>query len=185
MFSNIKIKISPQRLFLGISLFVLALVVRLTYLTLALAQTSLDEIIKCSVDTGVYFEIAEHFLSGNLKDADYLIQVGPGYGFILACVQKFIGVNLIWPIYLNIILGSIAVVLIYIIAYKLMRSTTAAVIAGVVCAFSPTSISLSCNILSDQPYFTFQVAAILLFVIGYLTGKRRYFCIHCIFVLLL
>lgn len=158
-------------------IFLLALILRTLYLILAISESGVDGIVAFSSDTGVYYDIARHFLAGTPQHSGYLFQVGPGYGFILASVQKLFGPSPLFPLGLNAILGSLGAVIICLIARRLTRSMIVAAVAGSVYAVFPTSIFLSCNILSDQPYFTFLAAAILFFIKGLETGQKKHFII--------
>ncbi|MEA3297421.1 MAG: phospholipid carrier-dependent glycosyltransferase, partial [candidate division Zixibacteria bacterium] len=126
-------------------------------------------------DTDVYRLVAEYFLSGGASGEKMLFQVGPGYGLILASLQLLFGPNSLSALIFNVIVGSLGSVLIYMLAYYLIHSRVVALVAGIIVALSTTSISLSCIILSDQPFFTIHACALVCFVLGFRTGKMSWF----------
>ncbi|MCK4607777.1 MAG: glycosyltransferase family 39 protein [candidate division Zixibacteria bacterium] len=126
-------------------------------------------------DTRVYLAISEHILSTNALGREFLFWIGPGYGLILAGVESLFGSNHLYACGLNMLLGSLAAVAVYLLAYQLTDSKSVALIAGLIAALSPTSLSLSCNILTDQPYYTFHAFALLLYTLGLSTSKGRWF----------
>jgi len=154
----------------------LALVLRLVYLYLALDNLGMEKLWNYANDTNFYWGIARLFFDEKSFVGSYgLFLVGPGYGLILAGIQVVFGTNPISPILLNILLGTLAPVVIYLLAYQLLGLRPVAFMAGLISAVSWTSISMSCHILTDQPYFTIQAVSILLFVLGLKTGRCKWF----------
>lgn len=152
-------------------LFVLAIGARLLYFKLASDFLGFEQFSHYANDSHLYLLIADHILSGHEMGAYGLLRVGPGYGLLLAATKFVFGANLIWPIMLNIFLGGLAAVFVYLLAYQLFSSRAVALIAGGFCALSLTSVSISCHILTDQPFFTFHIAALVCFVRGYKSGQ--------------
>jgi hypothetical protein len=107
---------------------------------------------------------------------DYgLLRIGPGYALILAGIQALFGQTHVFPILFSVVMGALAPVFVYLLGYYLTSLRTVALAAGLVSAVSLTSVALSCHILTDQPFFTFQAAALVCFVLGFRTGKVRWF----------
>ena len=158
-----------------LGLFVLAIGVRLLYLKLASDFLGFEQFSHYANDSRLYLLIADHILSGHEMGAYGLLRVGPGYGLLLAVTKFIFGANPIWPIMLNIFLGGLAAVFVYLLAYQLFSSRAVALIAGGFCALSLTSVSISCHILTDQPFFTFHIAALVCFVRGYKSGQVNWY----------
>ncbi|MDF1545217.1 MAG: glycosyltransferase family 39 protein [bacterium] len=97
---------------------------------------------------------------------------GPGYGLILAVLKLIFGTHLIWPVLFNILMGGLAPVFIYLLSFQLFNSRAVAVVAGLFSALSLTSVALSSQLLTDQPYFTIQVASLYYFVAGCQQNRR-------------
>lgn len=158
-------------------LFVAALLLRSVYFYLAVSHIGLEGLWTAVVDTGAYRSIAEEIVSGNERGRRFLFEFGPGYGLILAGLQLLFGGSGLWGCLFNIMMGSLGPLLVYLIAYFLIGSRVVALLSGVICAVSFTSIALSCNLLSDQPFFTFHAAALLCFILGLKTGRKRLFVV--------
>ena len=100
---------------------------------------------------------------------------GPGYGLLLAAVETLTGSDLVAPVILNLLLGSLAPVLVYLLARELFENRAIAPIAGTIGTLSLTSIALSSQILSDQPFFTIHAGALLAFVKGIKSTRIHWF----------
>lgn len=158
-----------------VALFVLALTLRVGYMLLAIHNLGLDDFWQWARDARTYWHVSEELLRG-IDQGDYwLLRVGPGYALILAGLRTVFGDTHLPPIILNVLLGSAAPVLVYLLAWRFFAVKAIALAAGIIAAISTTSIALSCHALTDQPSFTFQVAALLAFVIGMQSGKARWF----------
>ncbi|UCC44843.1 MAG: glycosyltransferase family 39 protein [Candidatus Zixiibacteriota bacterium] len=155
-------------------LFVVALALRIIYLLLAIDQSGMDKLWNWAPDTNLYWALGEHMFTDPSVVSFGLFRVGPGYGAILASIRFLFGPDPIWAILFSVLMGSLAPVIIYLLAYNLFRSYRVALIAGTIAAFSQTSISMSCSILTDQPYFTLQAAALLTFVVGYNRSRLKW-----------
>ncbi len=163
---------TPRRR-LWVSLLVLgllALAARLLYLWVALGTLGLERYWNYAYDTNIYWALSQHFLHGHYLGNYYLFRIGPGYGLILAGLQILFGPGPVSAILLNVLLGALDPVLIFLLAFELTESKAVAWIAGLIAAFSHTAVALSCQILTDQPFVTFHLAALLCFVLGL---KRR------------
>jgi 4-amino-4-deoxy-L-arabinose transferase-like glycosyltransferase len=160
-----------------LSLFLIALVFRLLYLWAALDNLGLARFWNWAPDTNAYWTVARQFTTDQLLGDYYLFRVGPGYGLILASLHALFGPVPMPAILLNILLGSIAPVIIFLTALELFGSRPVAWVAGLIGALSHTSIALSCHILTDQPYFTLHAAALLCFILGFKRRRTKWFVI--------
>lgn len=160
-----------------ISLFVTAVILRLLYLKLASDSLGFEQFAHYAPDSNLYLAIGDHILSWHRLGSYGLLRVGPGFGLILATIKFMFGSNLIWPILFNIVMGGLAPVFVYLLAYQLFNSRSIALLSGGFSAVSLTSIALSCHILTDQPFFTLQAATLVLFVRGYQTGRIRWYAL--------
>lgn len=156
-------------------ILLIALALRLLYFFSALSYLGMEKLWTYNPDSGVYLDIAKGIISDDYPASRFLLAVGPGYGLIIAGLQGLFGPDKM-PIFLfNIALGILAPALIYWLALRLTRSPAAALVAGIISAASPTSLSMSCNALSDQSFFTFHLAAMACFVQGFSSGRLRWF----------
>ena len=151
-----------------------ALALRITYLLLALDQMGMDKFWCWASDTSLYWALGGHIFTDPSAVSSGLFRVGPGYGVILASIRFLFGPDPIWAILFSVLMGTLAAPVMYLLAYSLFRSHSISLIAGAISAFSQTSISMSCSILTDQPYFTLQAAALLVFVVGYNKSRLRW-----------
>ncbi len=158
-----------------IGLFALAVILRLIYLKVASDALGFERVAHFAQDSNLYLMLADHILSWERGGSYGLLRVGPGYALMLAAIKLVFGPNPIWPILVNIVLGGLAPVAVYLLAWQLLSSRAVALLAGLFSAVSLTSISLSCHILTDQPYFTLQAMALVMFVRGYCTGRLRWY----------
>jgi len=158
-----------------VQLGLLAVLVRIGYFLLALQHLGMEGLVRYAPDTGVYTSIAEYILVDNSHGHDFLFWVGPGYGLVLAGVELLFGPNLLWVYALNILAGSLAPIAVYILALRLTDLRSVGFLAGLISCLSTTSISLSCNILSDQLYFTTGAFAMLSLILGCRTTRVRWF----------
>jgi hypothetical protein len=147
-------------------LWAMALILRLLYLLLALSNQSLESLSKSIPDTVAYISTANYFLHNDSSGLFWVFQVGPGYGLILAIIFTVFDSSICCAYIFNIIMGSLAPVFIYLFAYQLTEKRSVSLLAGIFSVFSPTSITLSSNLLTDQPFFTFFAASLFLYVKG-------------------
>ncbi len=156
-------------------LALVAMLLRLVYLKLASDNLGFIHFAQFAPDSQLYRTIADHILSPNKMGGYGLLRVGPGYALILAGIKVVFGSNLIWPILFSIVMGTLAPVAIYLLAFELLKDRTVAFLAGAISALSLTSVVLSTHILTDQPFFTMQAAALICFVRGYRTRNVWWF----------
>ncbi len=158
-------------------LFLVALTMRLGYLWLAVRHLTLEGFWRYAQDTGLYLLVAQHLQSSQPLGEYGLLRIGPGYALILAAIQSVFGQNPYYPILFSVLMGCLAPVLVYLLAWYLTENRSVAFISGFFAAVSLTSVALSCHILTDQPFFTFHAAALVCFVLGFRTGKVKWFVI--------
>ncbi|MFH1374718.1 MAG: glycosyltransferase family 39 protein [bacterium] len=156
-------------------LWLVGLTLRVGYLLAGLKTQMLEQVVAFSPDSRRYLYVADYLLRTNADGEYYLFQLGPGYPGILAVLELAFGPGLSAPFIFSLILGSLAPVIIYLTAWYLLGSRTVALLAGLIAAVSTTSLALSCSLLTDQSFFTFHAAALLMFVIGMRTGEKRWF----------
>ena len=142
---------------------------------MALDQVGLDGLAAGPHDSDLYIRLGRHIFGWDSRGSYGLFRMGPGYGFILAILRLFFGSSPIWPILFNVIMGALASALVYLLAYLLLKSRAVALVAGGISALSLTSVSLSCLILNDQPFFTIHLAALVCFVQGYRSGRTKWY----------
>jgi hypothetical protein len=156
-------------------LLAVAVSLRILYFILAASHLDLEQVGAYSLDSQAYLTVARHFLDGDPMGDYYLFRVGPGYGLIIAGIQSLFGTNLTYVTGFSLLMGCLAPVVVYLLAYNLTHHKTMAFLSGLISAISLTSIALSSNILTDQPFFTIHAASMVCFVLGLLTGKWRWF----------
>jgi hypothetical protein len=75
----------------------------------------------------------------------------------------------------SIVLGSLAPVAVYFLAWAVFRHVHLAFLAGLICTLSHTSLSMSGRILTDQTFFTIHCFALVLLIEGLRNGKWKWF----------
>lgn len=152
-----------------------ALLLRVIYFLLAVRDVGLIKTAQYSPDALLYQSIADSILSGEWHSSLGLLKVGPGYGLLLAAVETLTGSDLVAPVILNLLLGSLAPVLVCLLARELFENRAVALVAGAIGALSLSSIALSSQILTDQPFFTIHAGALLAFVRGIKSARHHWF----------
>jgi 4-amino-4-deoxy-L-arabinose transferase-like glycosyltransferase len=155
-------------------LFLLALALRETYLLAALAKLDLATIAMVAPDSTVYVKLGDYFLTGNTEAIRHLLVAGPGYPAVLTVLAWVFGTGPWPPVMLNVLLAAASPLAVYLLAETLFGRRSVAVIAGLYTALSFTGISLSTSILTDQPYYTLQAFALLVFLAGLKGGRSRW-----------
>ncbi|MBN2227636.1 MAG: glycosyltransferase family 39 protein [candidate division Zixibacteria bacterium] len=145
-------------------LFVIAFGLRVGLLAVSLDQTSADYIAHHPSDSPEYVQLAEDIARLDISHENTLYMVGFGYALFLAGIFLISGHSLICGLIVQIILSSIATVLIYKIGLLLFRRPLIATIAAVLNAVSLTSVTLSLSILSDTLFFFLLTLTVYLYV---------------------
>jgi len=156
-------------------LWLSALVLRIAYLLLTVDHLGSDGLWTVIPDTSAYRSVADELVGGGHAQRDWLFFVGPGYGLILAALRTVFGSSAIPAALLNVLLGSAAPVLVYLLTMQLIGKRAVALSAGVISAISSTSLSLSAAVTTDQPFFTIHCAALVCFVLGLRRGWIGWF----------
>lgn len=156
-------------------LAMVALALRVAYLALASAHLGFQSFAAFAPDTQFYDYVAQYLIEGHLRGPSVMLMVGPGYGVVLAALRLAFGPGPLAPILLNIVLGTLAPLVVYGLAHRLTGSRLVALAAGLVSACSLTSVCMSCHILTDQPLYTLYAAALYGFVRGYQERSRGWF----------
>jgi 4-amino-4-deoxy-L-arabinose transferase-like glycosyltransferase len=159
------------------SLAWLALLIRLVFLLLSLQTQDISGVSMWADDSQTYMRVADYWLSGDEFGKQRMLIAGPGYGMVLAGLRLVFGTNPWPPLLLNLTLGVLAPIVVYMLAMLLIRRRSVALLAGTISCISWTSVSLSVSQLTDQPFFTLHALALLLFVVGLQTDRTRWFVI--------
>lgn len=149
-------------------IFAAGLATRLVFFSFSVSQVGADNIWTLTPDTQNYLKIALDFLNGTNLAKEHLFMFGPGFGAFLALLIAFLGQNGALIVFLQILLSSASSVMIYILARELTLSRSVGIFAASLFVILPTSISLSCIILSE----TLFMFLLLLGSILYLRGLR-------------
>lgn len=158
-----------------IGLAILALAGRVAYLYLASSHLGFQAFATFAPDSQFYHYVADYFLQGHLRGPSVMLMVGPGYPAVLAGLRLCFGSDLLYPILFNVLLGTLAPLVIYGLAARLTDNRLIALAAGLTSALSLTAVCMSCHILTDQPLYTFYAAALYCFVRGYQQRSRSWF----------
>ena len=159
------------------TLFLAGLGLRLTYYFIAVGNVGFEQFWQIAPDTRLYWGAATQIAAGETLKMCEILWVGPGYIATLAGLQTLFGANPLCPILLNILLGSLAPVFVYLIGYNLSESRAVALISGIISAVSLTSVALSSMILTDQPAFTYFAACLAAYTYAFRKGSRKWFVI--------
>ncbi len=158
-----------------LALALLALAVRLTFLWAGLASQNLSALAMVAPDSSVYAQLTEHVRTGLPVEERLLLVATPGYPALLAGLASVFG-DFLWPaVMLNILLGAMAPVAVYLIAAALIQQRTVAVLSGLWVTLSFTGLSMSTSLLTDQPFYTLHAFGLLFFLWGLRTGRTRWF----------
>jgi len=142
---------------------------------LALEHLGMEAFWNWAPDTNTYWAVTDELLGDNARGEWALFRVGPGYGLILAGLRLLFGAGPLVPILFSVLMGILAPVAVYLLAERLIGRPAVSFTAGLLAAISPTSISLSTHILTDQTYFTLQCFALVMFVCGLQRRTLKWF----------
>ncbi|HWR82783.1 MAG TPA: glycosyltransferase family 39 protein [Candidatus Deferrimicrobium sp.] len=149
-----------------ILLFVLAFALRFAMHRFSVEQIGAEKLLATSPDTINYVAAGKALAQGS---GDYEVAFwafGPGYASFLAANFVLFGVRATPAVIIQILLSSLACLLVYKFAQKLLRSRAIAVVAGLLAALSYTAISLSCLLLSDTLFFFLFALSLVLYLKG-------------------
>jgi hypothetical protein len=157
------------------ALFAFALILRLLYLGLGLAEHSLFDLVMICPDSRGYVATAQMLLEGGSSAERFMFIVGPGYPVVLALLRGLFGQSLWWPTLLNVTAGAAAPCVVYLIASALLRRRSIALLAGTFVAISLTGLTVSTLLLTDQLFFVVHGLSLFLFVRGLQTRSYAWF----------
>jgi hypothetical protein len=156
-------------------LFMLALVLRVAYLLLALHNIGVDQFVGITFDSQTYLA-ASRELFGSVPDGPSpLFLVGPGYGLILGLLRMIFGESYLPGMIFSIVMGSLAPVAVYLFAWAIFRHARLALLAGLICAVSHTSLSMSGRILTDLTFFTLHCFVLVCLIEGLRSARWKWF----------
>lgn len=153
--------------------FAAGLVIRLVFFGFSVSQIGVDKFWTLCPDTVSYLKIALDFLKGTNLAENYLFAFGPGYSGFLALLIAVFGQNATLIVLLQIVLSSASCAMIYILARELTLPRSVGIIASVLFIIHPTSISLSCIILSDTLFMFLLLLGSILFLRGLRTKNWK------------
>ena len=142
------------------------LVVRLIFFGFSCSQLGVDKLWTLCPDTQNYLKIAIGFLDGFALAREHLFMYGPGFSGFLALVFTFFGQNASIVVLIQIALSSISCGMIYILTKALTLPRSVAIFASLLFVFLPTSISLSCIILSETLFLFLLLLGSILYLRG-------------------
>ncbi len=169
--------------------FLLALLLRGTWLVLMCAQHDNAALMYLAPDCCRYVQIGTYLAGLDYPGPELdwhsgpiygtpegsMLWSGPGYGLLLAAFFKTFGM-VAWPVLISqVVMSSINCVLIYALACQLQFSRRVALLASLIGAFSLTSISLSCILLTETMFFSLQLCGLLCLVVAYRRNRWYWF----------
>ena len=126
-------------------IFVLALIIRLVYLTQIKNCPLFDAPI---MDALYHDQWARTIANGDWLGKEVFFRA-PLYPYLLAVIYKLFGVNYYWPRIIQFVLGSLSCVLIYLITKKVFNRTIG-IIAAIIAVFYGTFIYFEGELLLDS-----------------------------------
>jgi 4-amino-4-deoxy-L-arabinose transferase-like glycosyltransferase len=159
---------APNQAAIAVALFVLALAVRGLFLW-QLAGTPYTEVE--NIDSKGYVDWAQRILAGEWLPRRHFYQ-SPLYAYYLALVQAVAGDNHWIPRCLQIVAGSLSVVLVYFIALRIF-SLRVAVLAALMLSFYGPLIAEEIMLAKTALVICLTIASIHLFLRGLQTTHQR------------
>ncbi len=152
-------------------IFLIALILRLIFLSVSLNQLTPDELMTATNDSKTYLGMTGDLLNGTNNFEHGFFIFGPAYAYTLAIFFTVFGKGLFPYILVQIILSSLSCVLIFKLANHLLKSHPVAFMAGIIAAVSYTAITLSMVLLTDTLFFFLFIWSLYLFLKGFETGR--------------
>jgi len=162
---------------IAIVVFLLSLILRVFLLVISIHQIGLQNIPPICPDSVLYMNMARDLISGAGEYEQGFFIFGPGFAYYLAIFIRFFGENPLIIILINILQSSLICLFIYKLGLLITQSRPIAIIAGLLSAFSYTSIILSVVVLSDTVYFFVFLLGLLFYIKGLENEKWRYFLV--------
>ena len=144
----------------------LATGLRILVLLAALSQLSPETHLSLSADVTNYTTAARSIVTGGHEHETAIFSFGPGYPLFLSAVFFIFGVKAAPVLVIQLLLSVASCLMLYSLARYLTGSRGIAAATGLIAALSPTSIELSCVMLSDTLYFFTILAALHLLLRG-------------------
>ena len=163
-------------------IFIIALLLRLSFMFLLHQRYTSEDLLNQKYDPGEYVGVAEYLIGLRSDYENGLLIRGVGYPLFIATSFLLLGYNA-WSILLpQVIISSVTCVLIYLIAREVIGNHyNAAFMAGLLAAFSLTSISLSVNFLSETLFQVLVVYSFYLLVKGFKCNNLLFFIASGVF----
>lgn len=153
-----------------------ALILRILFFAFLLQAHSPEALFKLFPDSEHYNTVATYLLGWEKNGESALLLTGPGYGAFLAVFFLVFGYSALPILVVQLLLSGINCILVYWVARILMpERARIAPVAGIICAFSISAISLSGAILSETFFFTLFSSFILCFLKGLEQNRWRWF----------
>jgi hypothetical protein len=149
------------------AVFIVALVLRLAFVFVMGQQQTSAQVLGLFPDSRRYQEGALYILGQNATGEGALLASGPGYAAFLAALFRIFG-DSAWPVLATqVTLSALGCALIYLCArIALPGSQAIPLLAGLIAAFSLTSISLSGSVLTESLFFAVQAGSLCCLLYG-------------------
>ncbi|PKK84758.1 MAG: hypothetical protein CVT49_00980 [candidate division Zixibacteria bacterium HGW-Zixibacteria-1] len=144
-------------------IFGAAFLLRLIFFLLMSSEYNSVQIMNLFPDTQTYLQAAEGLIGNNDIGRYDLYLVGPGYPFFLGLFAFALNKAYWLMILVQIILSCLSCVLIYEISIMLTGNRIIGVVAGLLSAFSMTSISLANAVLTETLFFFLFALSLYMF----------------------
>ena len=158
-------------------IFLLAAGLRFLLLDESISQIGAAKLLETPPDTNLYVNMAKDLLAGTRYFENGFFYFGFGYAVFLAFFFVIFGVKALPVLITQILLSSLACVMLYRLAMSLTKSRAVGVLTGILAAVSYTSISLACLALSDSIFFFVFLCGLVTYIKGLETGRWRYFIV--------
>jgi len=158
--------------------FVIAILLRISFLAILIRNHTSDEAFKLKPDTWGYTCAAKYLIGVGYGSEDCVLFRGIGYPLFIDLCYLLFGYSA-WPIlFIQAVLSSLGCVLIFLTAREVLEKYAYAdLIAGLIAAFSLTSISLSVAVLSDTLSHVLIVTSVFLTLRGIKNNSLAHFCL--------
>jgi hypothetical protein len=154
-----------------LTLFLIALVLRLALLALVANQLKPDEMKTLVTDADAYTYSANHIREEFNYEIKPILTYGPGYPSFLALLSFLISPHAIFLLAVQVFLSAAGCVLVALIALQLTKHWKLAFLSGLINAISIASLSLSVIFLSETLFYVLMAGGLLLFFRGLDSGK--------------
>jgi len=152
-------------------IFVIALVVRLFYLSAMIDQIGSEALLTLSPDVTNYLMAAADIVEGTGLDSNGVLIFGPGYPLFLALQGFLFGFSPLLLILIQIFLSATVSVLLTRFALCLIDDLKTAIVAGLLHVLSMTSITLATTLLSDTLFMALILSGLILYHRGLSSGR--------------